>query len=104
MKKFATLTLATLTLTLSACSAENANTATTPTPTETATQTSTNTASPTPTAPVTLEPSRDAEHPKRAQGNDYSTGMLGTEEQTPAPSRQLTLTPPQKKKLKLTPR
>lgn len=83
MKKFATLTLATLTLTLSACSAENANTATTPTPTETATQTSTNTASPTPTAPVTLEPSRDAEHPKRAQGNDYSTGMLGTEEQTP---------------------
>ena len=77
MKKLATLTLATLTLaTLTACGAENTNTTNTPTPTETTTQ------APAPT-PVTLEPSRDAEHPKRAQGNDYSTGMLGTEEQTP---------------------
>ena len=80
MKKPLALTLLTLTVALSACAPQNANnTSDTNTPSASAT------ASPsaTPTAPVTLEASRDAEHPEYAQGNDYATGMNGTEEQKP---------------------
>lgn len=80
MKKPVALTLISLTLALSACSAQqDASNHTTNTPSATATAT----ASATPTAPITVEPSKDAEHPERAQGNDYATGMIGTEEQTP---------------------
>ena len=80
MKKPLALTLLTLTVALSACAPQNANnTSDTNTPSASAT------ASPsaTPTAPVTLEASRDAENPEYAQGNDYTTGMNGTEEQKP---------------------
>lgn len=78
MKKPVALTLISLTLALSACSAQqDASNHATNTPSATAT------ASATPTAPITVEPSRDAEHPERAQGNDYATGMIGAEEQAP---------------------
>lgn len=85
MKKPLALSLLAVALLLSACGAENTNNSTEAqaTTSVTASASPSTTASPSPTAPVTLEPSRDAEHPKRAQGNDYSTGMLGTEEQVP---------------------
>jgi hypothetical protein len=76
MKKPLALTLLTLTVALSACAPQTAsNTTDTNTPSATA--------SATPTSPVTLEASRDAQHPEYAQGNDYATGMNGTEEQKP---------------------
>jgi hypothetical protein len=78
MKKPLALTLLTLTVALSACAPQTAsNTTDTNTPSATAS------ASATPTSPVTLEASRDAQHPEYAQGNDYATGMNGTEEQKP---------------------
>ena len=78
MKKPLALTLLTLTVALSACAPQTAsNTTGTNTPSATAS------ASATPTSPVTLEASRDAQHPEYAQGNDYATGMNGTEEQKP---------------------
>lgn len=80
MKKPLALTLLTLTVALSACAPQNANnTSDTNAPSASATVSS----SAAPTAPVTLEASRDAEHPEYAQGNDYATGMNGTEEQKP---------------------
>ena len=80
MKNPLALTLLTLTVALSACAPQNANnTSDTNAPSASATVSS----SATPTAPVTLEASRDAEHPEYAQGNDYATGMNGTEEQKP---------------------
>lgn len=78
MKKPLALTLLTLTVALSACAPQTAsNTTDTNTPSATAS------ASATPTSPVTLEASRDAQHPEYAQGNDYATGMNGAEEQKP---------------------
>lgn len=78
MKKPLALTLLTLTVALSACAPQTSNNAS-----EAASPTATATASATPTSPVTLEASRDAEHPEYAQGNDYATGMNGAEEQKP---------------------
>lgn len=84
MKKILPLTLLALTITLSSCGAnttDNANATTTPTATASASPTETPTA--TATAPTSVEPSRDADKPNLAQGNDYATGMNGVTETKP---------------------
>lgn len=84
MKKILPLTLLALTITLSGCGAnttDNANA--TATPTATASASATETPTSTPTAPTSVEPSRDANNPNLAQGNDYATGMNGVTETTP---------------------
>ena len=80
MKKLLPLTLLALTVSLAGCGAEatnNTNATATPTATASATPTST------PTAPTSVEPSRDADKPNLAQGNDYATGMNGVTETKP---------------------
>lgn len=94
MKKPVALTLISLTLALSACSAQqDASNHATNTPSATAT------ASATPTAPITVEPSRDAEHPERAQGNDYATSNVAVAPVVPNPDHNAVATDADKQKL-----
>lgn len=73
-----------LTATLAGCGADTAsNTNATATPTATTTVTATETPTATATAPTSVEPSRDADKPNLAQGNDYATGMNGVTETKP---------------------
>lgn len=73
-----------LTVSLAGCGADTtSNTNATATPTATASASTTETLTATATAPTSVEPSRDANNPNVAQGNDYATGMNGVTETTP---------------------
>lgn len=73
-----------LTVSLAGCGADTtSNTNATATPTATASASTTETPTSTPAAPTSVEPSRDADKPNLAQGNDYATGMNGATETKP---------------------
>lgn len=73
-----------LTVTLAGCGTDaTSNTNATSSPTATASATPSETTTSTPTAPASVEPSRDANKPNLAQGNDYATGMNGVTDTKP---------------------